>query len=143
MRRQRSVLLALLAFLTFAAYCNGVSFTWDPVDGVDTYRFYLRVAGTNYLSYTDVGNFTAFAIKDTDLVSHQTYQAIVTAVNGGGESPPSNEAVFFVVWPVVSPTPGPIPLITPTPAPPVPPGQIKKRPKKLPPRAVGRLEAIA
>jgi len=80
---------------------NGqISLTWTAVSGATAYRVHRATAGGG--PYTTIqSNLTATSFTDTGLTNGTAYYYVVTATNGVGESPNSNEAS---ATPAVPPT---------------------------------------
>ncbi|MBC8160297.1 MAG: fibronectin type III domain-containing protein [Roseiflexaceae bacterium] len=69
---------------------NGqIGLTWSAASGATSYNV-KRTTGGNYV--TIASNLTTTSYTDSGVTNGTSYNYIVTAVNGGGESSPSNQA---------------------------------------------------
>lgn len=62
----------------------GAKITWDKVEGADIYKVYRRLAGDS--DYSVVGTSTLPSLNISGMEEGKTYQVVVSAVNGKGES---------------------------------------------------------
>lgn len=88
------LLLLVILFLVRAGLAQTLS--WDfnaPEDSVQTYKIYYGHAPGDRQFVLEAGNTTSYAFAPK--FTTNTY-FVVTAVNGAGESGPSNEAAFIV-----------------------------------------------
>jgi len=69
----------------------GAVLKWNTVEGTDIYKIYRKLAAEAESAYTLAGTSTVPSLTLSGLVEGQSYSVRVTAVNGLGESEPSDE----------------------------------------------------
>jgi hypothetical protein len=74
--------------LTVTTNYGQITLTWSPVAGATSYNVQ---RSTSSGSETTITNITGTSYTDTTVFNGQTYYYVVSAVNAGGEGPPSNE----------------------------------------------------
>ena len=90
--------------LVAAATISQVTLTWTASMGATNYNV-KRSTSTNAATFVLIGTTSGTSFVDvvdnTNVINGSTYYYVVSAVNGGGESPNSAEASVFVPFPAV------------------------------------------
>ncbi|OKP69105.1 G-D-S-L family lipolytic protein [Paenibacillus sp. P3E] len=68
----------------------GAVLKWNAVEGADIYKIYRKLASADPSAYTMIGSATVSSISVGGMAEGQSYTVRVTAVNGRGESEPSD-----------------------------------------------------
>ena len=88
--------------LTVTTNYGQVTLTWSAVAGATSYN--VKRSQSSGSETTTITNITGTSYTDTTVLNGQTYYYVVSAVNAGGEGPPSNEVS---ATPPIPPPPAP------------------------------------
>ena len=97
-----NVFLAIPQISSIANSYTGITFSWKPVAGADSYRIYRKVYGAKYWTYITTVNASTFSYNDTEAVNGKVMCYTVKAMNGTSASAYLAKCMTAVDAPVLS-----------------------------------------
>ena len=97
-----NVFLSIPQITSIANSYTGITFSWAPVEGADSYRVYRKVYGAKYWTYITTVNADTLSYNDTETVNGKIMCYTVKAMNGESASAYLAKCMTAVDAPVLS-----------------------------------------
>lgn len=98
----KNVFLSIPQITSIANSYTGITFSWKPVEGADSYRVYRKIYGDKYWTYITTVSADTLSYNDTETVNGKIMCYTVKAMNGTSASAYLAKCMTAVDAPVLS-----------------------------------------